>query len=122
MIITNVFTDEHGHSYFGEVDLPQTGNQRRISAKPQDVAYWQVSRTQPGHYVDFQRVPDPMFVAMVAGRIEITVSNGERRYFSRGDMFLLQDTTGQGHCTRTLGFEPCERLLIAMPGKGEFKS
>ncbi len=122
MQITNIHVDEHGHSYFGEVELPQSGNERRISAKPQDVKYWRMSRTLPGHYVDFARVPDPMFVAVLSGRMELTVSNGEKRYFSRGDMFMLQDTAGQGHCTRTLGYEPCETLLIAMPGNGEFKS
>ncbi len=122
MKITNIYVDDHGHSYFGVVDLPQTGNERRISAKPQDVKYWQMSRTQPGHYVDFQRVPDPRFVSVLSGRMELTVSNGEKRYFSRGDMFMLQDVTGQGHCTRTIGYEPCETLIIAMPGNGEFKS
>ncbi|MEE8307852.1 MAG: cupin domain-containing protein [Gammaproteobacteria bacterium] len=122
MKITNIHVDDHGHSYFGEVDLPQSGNERRISAKPQEVKYWQMSRTLPGHYVDFTQVADPMFVSVLSGRMELTVSNGEKRYFSRGDMFMLQDTAGQGHCTRTLGYEACETLLIAMPGNGEFKS
>ncbi len=122
MKITSIYVDEHGHSYFGEADLPQTGNDRRISAKPQDVEYWRMSRTQPGHFKDFTRSPDPTFVAVLSGRTELTVSNGERRFFSRGDMFMLLDTTGQGHCTRTVGYEPCETLLIAMPGDGAFRS
>ena len=122
MKITNIHVDDHGHSYFGEVELPQSGNERRISAKPQDVKYWRMSRTLPGNYVDFTTVPDPSFMSVLSGRLELTVSNGEKRYFSRGDMFMLQDTSGQGHCTRTIGFEPCHTLIIAMPGNGEFKS
>ncbi len=122
MKITNIYVDDQGHSYFGEVELPQTGNERRISAKPQDVEYWQMSQTLPGHYVDFAPVPDARFVSVLSGRMELTVSNGEKRYFSRGDMFLLADTSGQGHCTKVLGFEPCNTLIIAMPDKGEFKS
>ena len=122
MKITNIYVDDHGHSYFGEVELPQTGNERRISAKPQDVEFWQMSQTLPGHYVDFATVPEPRFISVLSGRMELTVSNGEKKYFSRGDMFLLQDTSGQGHCTRILGFEPCNTLIIAMPGDGEFNS
>jgi len=122
MKITNIHVDAHGHSYFGTSELPQTGSERRISAKPQDVDFWQMSKTLPGHYVDFSPVPEVRFVAILSGRQELTVSNGEKRYFSRGDMYLLQDTRGQGHCTRVLGLEPCAALIIAMPGNGEFKS
>ena len=122
MQITNVYVDDHGHSYFGSVELPQTGNERRISAKPQDVEYWQMAQMLPGHDVDFTTVPEARFMSVLNGRMELTVSNGEKRYFSRGDMFLLQDTRGQGHCTRVLGFEPCTVLIIAMPNDGEFKS
>ena len=122
MKITNIYLDDHGHSYFGEAELAQTGNARRISAKRQDVEYWQMSKTLPGHYVDFKPVPEPRFIAVLSGRMELTVSNGEKRYFSRGDMFLLQDTSGQGHCTRVLGFEPCRTLIIALPEPGEFRS
>ena len=119
--ITNIYVDDHGHSYFAVMELPQSGNDRRISAKPQDVEYWQMSQMLPGHYVDFARVPEPRFISVLTGRMELTVSNGEKRYFSRGDMFRLGDTTGQGHCTRVVGFEPCTTLIIALPGKGEFK-
>ena len=122
MKLTNIYVDENGHSYLGEVELAQTGNAGRISAKPQDVEYWQMSQTLPGHYVDFKTVPEPRVISVLSGRMELTVSNGEKRSFSRGDIFVLQDTSGQGHCTRTLGFEPCNTLIIAMPGNGEFKS
>ncbi|MFL2771338.1 MAG: hypothetical protein ACJZ9F_10035 [Rhodospirillaceae bacterium] len=122
MIFTTIYTDDHGHSYFGEVDLPQTGNERRVSAKAQDVDYWRVSRTLPGHYVDFKTVESAQMVSVLSGRIELTVSNGEKRYLSRGDMIILKDTLGQGHCTRVLGFEPCESLIIGMPEDGEFRS
>jgi len=122
MKITNIHVDAHGHSYFGEVDLPQTGNERRVSAKPQDVEYWQMSKTLPGHYADFTTVPEPRFVSVLSGSMELTVSNGEKRYFSRGDMVMLQDTTGQGHTTKVIGFEPCVSLIIAMPGDGAFTS
>lgn len=122
MKITNIHVDPQGHSYFGEVDLPQTGNERRVSAKPQDVDYWQMSKTLPGHYADFATVPEPRFISVLSGSMELTVSNGEKRYFSRGDMFMLQDTSGQGHTTRVIGFEPCVSLIIAMPGDGAFKS
>ena len=63
MKLTNIHVDDQGHSYFGEVELPQTGNAGRISAKPQDVEYWQMSQTLPGHYVDFTVVPESRVIS-----------------------------------------------------------
>ena len=38
MIIPNIHVDDHGHSYFGESDLVQSGDPtRRVSARNQDV-------------------------------------------------------------------------------------
>ena len=78
------------------------------------IAYWQLWETQPGHVADFQTVDAPKCVAMTAGKIEVTASNGERRYFSRGDVFLLQDTSGKGHVIRTLSFETSTAVIVTM--------
>ena len=121
MKIPNIWVDEHGHSYFGEQELPLAGPTRRVQAKNQGVEYWQMGAMSPGHVIDFRPAAAAQYVAMMSGRLAITVSNGETRYFSRGDMFLLQDVKGQGHATRILGHEPATFLSITLPGKGEFK-
>jgi uncharacterized cupin superfamily protein len=122
MIIPNIHVDDHGHSYYGESDLAQTGDPtRRISAKSQDVQYWQMRRIEPGFYSDFKSNEVAQFVAVQSGQVALTVSNGETRHFSRGDMFMLKDRQGQGHTTRTVGHEPCVMLVITLPGDGDFK-
>jgi hypothetical protein len=113
--------DEHGHSFFRDTDLPQTGTTQRISSKNQDVLYWKMSLSKPGHFVDFKPAADLMFVSIFSGQMDITVSNGETRSFVRGDMFTTWDVTGQGHMTKVVGLEPCHVLHIALKDKGEFK-
>ncbi len=120
MMFPSICVDDHGHSCFSEVDLPQSGNERRIGAASQGVKHWQAAKYLPGHYVDFKTVDDIQFVSVMSGRMELTVSNGEKYYLSRGDMILFQDTSGQGHCTRVLGHEPCQALIIAMDDLGDF--
>lgn len=112
--------DEHGHSYFRETDLPQSGVPRRISSKNQDVKYWKMSLSQPGHSADFKTAEDLMFVAVFSGQMNITVSNGETRHFVRGDMFTLFDTRGQGHMVHVVGEEACHALYVALHDKGTF--
>lgn len=115
-----VDVDEQGHSFFRETDLPQTGTPRRISSKNQNVKYWKMSRSQPGHSADFATAPALMFVAIFSGQMDITVSNGETRQFARGDMLTLFDISGQGHRLKIVGDEPCHALYIAVADKGEF--
>lgn len=122
MLIPTVYVDDHGHSYFGESDLVQTGNpERRVQAANQDVRYWQMRRLEQGYYNDFETPEAAQFIAVQSGQIALTVSNGETRHFARGDMFLLKDQHGQGHMTRTAGFRPCVMLVITLPGEGDFK-
>ena len=122
MKIPKIYVDEHGHSYFGQAELVQHGDpQRRVQAANQDVRYWQMRQIKPGHFIDFRPNIVPQFVAVLSGKLALTVSNGETRHFTRGDMVLLQDMTGQGHVTRTLGHEPCTTLVITLQGEGEFK-
>ena len=120
MKFTCVDVDDHGHSFFRDTDLPQTGIPRRISSKNQNVKYWKMSLSQPGHSADFKAAPDLMFVALFSGQMNITVSNGETRQFVRGDMFTLFDLSGQGHLLHVVGEEPCHALYIAVADKGEF--
>ena len=112
MKLASVNVDDKGEPYFGEVesDNPPGSNKER----EMDVAYWQVWVTQPGHFVDFKPVEEPKVLALMAGKLEITVSTGEKRYFSRGDTFLLQELKGKGHALRTIGVEPCQVMLVTM--------
>ncbi|MFO1455573.1 MAG: hypothetical protein U1F18_04955 [Steroidobacteraceae bacterium] len=121
MKFVNIDVDEHGHSFFRDVDLAQYGTAQRISSKNQNVLWWKMTQSKPGHYVDFQRAPALMFVAVFSGQMNITVSNGETRRFGRGDMLTMWDTTGQGHITSFSGLEACQALHIALPDKGEFR-
>ena len=121
MKIPTIFVDEHGHSYFDESDLVQTGDpERRISAKNQDVLFWQMRQIEPGYVNDFRTTEAAQFVAVKSGQVSLTVSSGETRHFARGDMFLLKDQKGQGHITRAEGFESCIMLVISLPGSGDF--
>jgi uncharacterized cupin superfamily protein len=52
---------------------------------------------------------------MLRGTIRVTVTNGESREFSAGDLLLLEDTTGLGHITAGVGDPPFEGLFLPAP-------
>src|SRR5689334_4147559 len=112
MKLASLNTDANGDSYFTIVescDPPESNKERE-----QDVAYWEIWETQPGHFQDFKPSEEPRSFAVLSGKLEITSSLGERRYFSRGDTFLLQDIGGKGHAIRTYGWEVCTVLRVTM--------
>ncbi len=126
MLLPHIRSDADGHSMLDEVELRMTGPSgaegqdgvyvQRLNAARQDVSYWQIGHALPGHVIDFTRSDTPTLVAVFSGQMMLTVSNGEERQLARGDMLLAQDLAGQGHMTRFIGQEPCNYLLIAMPG------
>ena len=112
MKIASLNVDSKGESYFGEVETsdPPGGNKER----EMEVDYWQIWVTEPGHFADFKPSDGPKSLAVLSGKLEITSSTGERRYFSRGDTFLLQDVKGKGHAVRNLGIDQCAVLMVTM--------
>jgi quercetin dioxygenase-like cupin family protein len=42
---------------------------------------------------------------VICGEWEITVSDGQERRFSQGDVILVEDTSGKGHTSRVIGDE-----------------
>ncbi|MET8144722.1 hypothetical protein ABZU32_30840 [Sphaerisporangium sp. NPDC005288] len=45
--------------------------------------------------------PREQLMVMMSGAIEVTVSDGETRTFTTGDVIMIEDTTGKGHTTRS---------------------
>ena len=46
--------------------------------------------------------PTRQVLCYLAGRVEVTASDGETREFGPGSLMLLEDTSGKGHATRVL--------------------
>lgn len=47
--------------------------------------------------------PQRQVFSILRGVVEVTVSDGEQRRFSAGDLMLLDDTRGKGHASRVVG-------------------
>ena len=52
--------------------------------------------------------------AVLTGAWEVTASDGERRTFSKGDVLLVEDTTGKGHTSTVISEEESLSLLVML--------
>lgn len=63
---------------------------------------------------DWHPAPNRQFVIVLSGRLEVEVASGERRRWGPGEVFLADDTSGQGHLTRVLD-GPVHLMFVCLP-------
>ena len=52
------------------------------------------------HIVNFHRAPRRRWVVTLTGSVTIGIGDGSSKTFYPGDVFLAEDTTGQGHTAK----------------------
>jgi quercetin dioxygenase-like cupin family protein len=82
-------------------------------AEPVSVTSLQFLRLEPGFTSDFHPAPRRQFVFILAGTIELSVSDGAVRSFSPGNILLVEDTGGKGHKTRAVPSGECLYVTVA---------
>jgi len=111
--IVKVWVDGGGESHFGtyKVTLKDCGTIGQISdlIKGNGVMF----RTTPANYnFKWHNAPRVQFVVNLDAAVEITVSDGETKVIDAGQMFLLQDTWGKGHHSKSVGGKARTSLFI----------
>ena len=108
--MTRIYTGTDGQSHAEEVDMRLTSGTATEMFKASGV---QFRRTPPGTFSDWHVGPRRQFVITLSGRGEIEVAGGRKVMLEPGRIELIEDTTGKGHTTRTVGSE--DRVSIAIP-------
>lgn len=73
----------------------------------------QFRRTTGERATDWHPAPRRQLIVWIAGREEVLAGDGSSRAFSPGDLFLADDTAGEGHVIRNHG--EALRLWVHMP-------
>ncbi len=114
--IPRIYNDKEGKSHFGEVKvaLSDGGPIGLLSEKFN--AGKVIFRETPANY-DFKWHPAParQLMFILKGSAEFTVSSGEKNIFSGGDILLLEDTEGDGHCSKALNNEVRHSIFVTVP-------
>ena len=113
MQITCVGLTPEGGSRFDEMDieLSDAGEIGRLS-EPFAATSVVFRENDPGYDFDWHCAPQRQFIVLLDGEIEVEVTSGEKRRFTGGDVVLVEDTTGTGHRTRTIGDRMRRSLFI----------
>lgn len=110
--VWRIFSREDGTSAMEPIQIPMAdaehGTLSKLLEGPGAMFRW-----FPGHYpADWHRAPRRQLVATLYGEAEIETGDGQKLTIKPGVITLVEDLTGIGHITRSLGVE---RLLIFVP-------
>ena len=106
---TRMYTDADGESHFDEATLDLELKDYAPPAEPiavhsfQNVDSATLLRMEGNSFEDWHQAPRRQFAFILQGTVEVTVTDGEVRRFTPGDVVLLEDTAGKGHTTRIIG-------------------
>jgi hypothetical protein len=111
--VVRVFSGPDGRSHFEDitVDLDDHGPAGLISGP------WPATAVQfrevPGDYaLGFHLAPRRQLVVNLTGSVELEVGDGTVRRMGPGTIILAEDTTGEGHISRSVGGEPRTCLFV----------
>ncbi len=113
MRIHNLYTDAAGTSHFRdiEVDWVETRNASRLSARLPATGI--IFRETSGDYdLDWHPAPRRQYIINLDGGVRITASDGESREIGAGEVILVEDTSGKGHLSQSIGGQMRRSIFV----------
>ena len=114
MKVTRVYTGDDGQSHFGEIEIEMGPNVVGHVSELFDATGVKFRETSGDYDYDFHNAPRRQYVVNLDGAVEITVGSGEKRVLGAGEVFLAEDTTGQGHISRAVDGKVRRSLFITL--------
>ncbi len=107
-MIIRLYTGEDAQAHFEDLNVP-AGETVSVALKPgADMTF---RSTPAGSFSDWHTAPRLQYVIVLSGQMEIGIGDGTKRVLNPGDILQVEDLTGQGHTTRSLG----NRVTASVP-------
>ncbi len=113
MKIHNLYTDASGESHFRdiEIDWVEERNFSKLSARLPATGI--IFRETSGDYdLSWHPAPRRQYIINLNAGVKITASDGESREIKAGEVILVEDTTGKGHLSQSIGGQMRRSIFI----------
>ena len=121
MQYTRVYTGSDGETHFedlemelAEVDFAPPAPPVQLSAFT-PATQWGFFAIPPGWEGDWHPTPTRQIFFYLVGQVEIEVGDGSIRRFGPGDVTIVEDTSGKGHRSKTVGDETALKAQVQLP-------
>ena len=113
--IPRIYTGSDGESHFDDIviSLRDRGALGKRS-EPIKATGIIIGEWDAGYTIDWHTASHRQFVISLEGEGEVEVSDGTKRRFRPGDIFLAEDTMGKGHLSRGLKNQPRKVVFVTL--------
>ena len=113
MRIHNLYVDAAGASHFRDIEVEwvETRNASKLSARLPATGI--IFRETGGEYdLDWHPAPRRQYIINLDGGARITASDGESRVIGAGEVILVEDITGKGHLSQSVGGQMRRSIFV----------
>ena len=112
---TRIYTGSDQKSHFEDFEIPLNDEGKIGFLSERKKASSIIFRETSGDYdYGWHNAPERQFVIVLEGSVEITVGDGTSKVFTDGQVFLAEDTEGQGHKSRAINNEPRKSIFVTL--------
>jgi hypothetical protein len=117
IMINRFYTGPDGQTHVEEIEAKFAGGGENQMHKLLANAGAELRRAPPGRVADWHTAPRRQYVITLSGHGELEIAGGKKVQVGPGSINLVEDITGKGHITRTVGNE--DRVTIQIPLTGQ---
>ena len=113
MRIHNIYVDDKGESHWRDVQV-EWAEERNFSKMSKRLpATGIIFRETSGNYdLDWHPAPRRQYIINLDGGVKITASDGVAREIGAGEVILVEDISGKGHLSQSLGGKMRRSIFI----------
>ena len=103
MHIHNIYADDDGESHFRDIEIEWVKDLGHGQLSDRMSATGIIFRKTSGDYdLDWHPAPRRQYIVNLDAAVQVTASDGEVRVIRAGEVFLVEDTFGKGHLSRSV--------------------
>ena len=113
MRIHNLYADANGQSHFRDIEVEWAEEKNFSKMSKRLPATGVIFRETSGDYdLDWHPAPRRQYIINLDGGVQITASDGEARVIKAGEVILVEDTTGKGHLSKSVGGQMRRSIFV----------
>ncbi len=113
MRIHNLYADEQGQSHFRDIEVKWVEERRGSKLSDRLPASGIIFRETSGEYdLDWHPAPRRQYIINLDAGVRITAGDGESRVIGAGEVILVEDTTGKGHLSKSVGGQMRHSIFV----------
>jgi hypothetical protein len=102
MQLVRLYSGKDGQSHFEDIDIVLEPVHIAHFSKAVAVENLKFGKIGDMNEITWHTQDEPAYIVILNGAMELEVGDGTKKVINAGDILLAEDTTGQGHITRSI--------------------